>query len=238
MATLTPEHRKKMQEGRARKAAERAAALVAAAPEDEATKPANLPPLNDIEPIPFAEPDEPSPIEAAAVRRRLLLQGIPDDIAELISDEELEVIEAEEQKKAAAERKKRALADVRESLRQRARVENDLIPMSVLRDEAEQRRMDEPVTFRINVPRNGSGDPARSPRGPRVNGERFQQGMVYTRPRHVFESLRSMHYQTWLHELRFRTLPEDGETMDKGNVMEPARLRFAEAPIPFEITEH
>ncbi len=137
-------------------------------------------------------------------RRLRLLEGIDPAIADLISDAELDDIEAEERGKAEAERKKRALASVRESLRQKARVENDLIAADVLLSDEEKRRRAEPVTFKIDLPDEGSGHRGRN--GMRVDGFLYQQGQTYTRPRAVAESLRSNHYQTWMSEIRFSTL--------------------------------
>jgi hypothetical protein len=139
-------------------------------------------------------------------RRMRLLEGIDLAIADLISDAELDEIEAEERQKAEAERKKRALASVRESLRQKARVENSLIEASVLLSDEEKKRRSTPVKIRINLPANG--DPARGANGFRVDGVLYQQGTVRTVPLAVAESLAEQHYRTWLAEIKFTTLDQ------------------------------
>jgi hypothetical protein len=130
----------------------------------------------------------PSPLEEGGARRLRLLEGIDPAIADLISDAELDEIEAEERQKAEAERKKRALTSVRETLRQKARVENDLIAADVLLSDEEKKRRAKPVKIRINLPANG--DPARGANGFRVNGVAEQ------------------HYRTWLAEIKFTTLDQ------------------------------
>lgn len=139
-------------------------------------------------------------------RRERLLQGIAPDIAALISDDELDRIEREEREKAEAERKKKALDDVRAQMRQRARVENDLIAPDVIRSAEEKRRLGEMVTFKVNLPNDGSGHYGRN--GFRVDGRLYQQGAVYTEPRAVFESLQANFFQTWKSELMFKTLDQ------------------------------
>ncbi len=145
-------------------------------------------------------------IEPSDGRRLRLLEGIDPAIADLISDAELDEIEAEERQKAEAERKKRALASVRESLRQKARVENSLIEASVLLSDEEKKRRSTPVKIRINLPANG--DPARGANGFRVDGVLYQQGTVRTVPLAVAESLAEQHYRTWLAEIKFTTLDQ------------------------------
>ncbi len=123
-----------------------------------------------------------------------------------ISDAELAAIEAEEDAKADQEAKKRELAEAREEARQRARVRKGLVPASVLRSEAEQKYLNEPVTFRVNLPGGGAGHNGQN--GFRVNGRLFQNGLTYTVPRHEFLSLYRGHYLAWLNEVRFRTLDQ------------------------------
>lgn len=178
------------------------------------------------------EPDEAPPVQTrrsfgiSTERRAQLLQGIPADVAALIDDDELAEIERQEQKAAEQERKKQAIADVRAALRQKARVENDLIPSSVLRSEEENRRLQEPVTFKINLPEGGGA------LGLRVNGFNYQHGMVYTRPRHVAESLHEMVYRAHGRELETFTMNQ----RDKGDAYMPAwKAMLAKAPIPFEV---
>lgn len=146
------------------------------------------------------------PEVAVSDRRERLLQGIDPDIAKLITDSELDMIELQEREKAEAERKKNALATVRETLRTRARIENDLIAADVLRSDEEKKRLAEKVTFRIVVPNDGSGHRGRS--GIKVDNRLFEQGRVYTETRAVFESLQYMHYRAWLNEVEFRTLDQ------------------------------
>lgn len=160
------------------------------------------PPDDDREPEPVAI-TEPADIDA---RRARLLEGIDPDIAALISDAELDKIEAEEQQKAEAERKKQALATVRDQMRQRARVDHDLIHADVLRSDAEKKRLAEPVKFKVTLPSEGAGHTGRN--GFRVDGRLFQAGFTYTEPRAVFESLQANHYRTWLAEVGFKTLDQ------------------------------
>jgi hypothetical protein len=160
-------------------------------------------PEDDIE---FTDRPDIEPSEPLAERRMRLLEGIDPAIADLISDAELDEIEAEERQKAEAERKKRALASVRESLRQKARVENSLIEASVLLSDEEKKRRAKPVKIRINLPANG--DPARGANGFRVDGVLYQQGTVRTVPLAVAESLAEQHYRTWLAEIKFTTLDQ------------------------------
>lgn len=167
-------------------------------------------------------------IEALEARRARLLEGVDPAIADLISDDELDQIEEEERIKAEAERKKLALQTVRESLRQKARVENDLIASSVLLSEAEKKRRNEPVTFRVNLPMDGAGDPAKSAHGLKVDHFRYQQGQTYTRPRAVFESLQEAHYRIHLQEIAFKTLDQH----KRGN---SAPEIIARNPPPFEV---
>ena len=193
----TPEERQarlkaQLDKGRATAHANRAAKLSGAA-----VSPA-MPGDDDyVEPIVAGEDHE---------RRMRLLEGIDPAIADLISDNELNEIEAEERQKAEAERKKRALASVRESLRQKARVENSLIEASFLLSDEEKKRRSKPVKIRINLPANG--DPARGANGFRVDGVLYQQGTVRTVPLAVAESLAEQHYRTWLAEIKFTTLDQ------------------------------
>lgn len=143
---------------------------------------------------------------AAAERRGRLLQGIDPSVASLISDDELDEIEREERAAAEASRKERALKDVRAQMRQRARVENDLISADVLRTAAEKKRLSEEVTFRVNLPGSGAGH--RGQHGFHVDGVWFQHGFTYTRPRAVYESLLGMHYRAHLNETMFKTLDQ------------------------------
>lgn len=154
------------------------------------------------EPPPVSEPEPPDP----ETRRARLLEGVDPDIARLISDDELDIIEADERQKAADERKKQALASVRATLKQRARVENDLISADVLRSDAERKRLLEPVTFTVRLPNDGAGHHGRN--GIRVDGFLYQQGHTYTRPRGVFETLRDIHFRSHLNEVQFRTLDQ------------------------------
>lgn len=186
---MTPEMKEKLRQGRADARARKAAA-VESAPADEALLRQPVTVLD--------EPDD--------SRRRRLLDGVPADIAALITDAELEKIESEERQRAEIERKTKALASVREQLRQQARVDNDLISADVLLSDAEKARLSEKVKFRINLPAGGAGH--RGHHGFRVNGFTYQQGREYEAPRAVFESLQANHYKAWLSETRFKTLDQ------------------------------
>lgn len=180
----------------AAKKAERAAAKKAAAAE------ASPPPPQDeavAAVIPSAEAED---------RRRRLLAGVDAKTAALFTDDELLKMEREEEAAALDAQKKQAMTDVRAIARQKARVEHGLIASSVLRSEAEQKRLAEPVTFRVSLPNNGSGDPSRGGNGFRIDGRVFQIGQTYTAPRCVYESLLSGHYKAWLCELQFKTLDQ------------------------------
>ena len=177
--------------------------------------------------VPVGEPQEPyvGGHEAAALdRRERLLQGIDPSVADLISDEELDEIEAEERAAAEATRKERALKDVRASLRQRARIENDLISADTLRTQAERKRLAEEVTFRVNLPGSGAGHAAQH--GFRVDGVVYQDGFVYTRPRAVYESLLGMHYRAHRNEIEFRTLDQQKPGMSAIEVLQSHLPQF------------
>jgi hypothetical protein len=197
------------------------------------------PPINpDDEENAVTEPEneaatvgEPDAVDTERAERRVrLLAGIPADVAALITDEELDKIEREERAKAETERKKLALKMVREELSQRARVEQNLIPASVLRSEEEQRRLGESVRFRIGVPEEGAGH--RGQAGFRVDGFHYQNGQIYERPRAVFESLQANNYRTHLNELTFSTLDQHKKG---GPAITGAQAVLAQHPLVFEI---
>ncbi len=180
--------------------------------------------LDDAEPEPLREPD-------ADERRRQLLAGIAPEIAALISDEELAEIQAEEDAKAESERKANALKSVRASLRQRARVDNDLIPASVLMSETEKKRKNELHTFVFQMPKRGTAQTLR------VDGRLFYSGVTYTEPYHVMESIRRQHYLVHLHEMQFRELDQDKvfKRGDDARGFTPAQILLADNPPRFEI---
>lgn len=199
---LSEEVKQKMREGRERARLERQErrdreALSATV--------AELPPL--IEDM-IEDPLPAGPIveDAREARRARWLSGMDPEVAKLVTDEDLDKIEREENEKALGEKKRQALADLRAMVRQEAQAEHNLIPAATLRSEAEQKRMNEPVTFRVNIPGEGSGH--RGQAGFRVNGRLFQNGHTYTEPRHVFTSLFEMHYRVHLAEVKFRTLDQ------------------------------
>lgn len=209
----TPEERKarltaQLAKGRETAAANRAAGVLPK-PRRPKTPPVEALPVHPIveeEEIEFHRRPDIEPTEERASRRLRLLEGIDPAIADLISDAELDEIERDERTKAEAERKKRALASVRESLRQKARVENDLIAADVLLSDEEKKRRAEPVTFKVRLPSDGAGH--RGQNGFRVDGFLYQQDRTYTRPRAVYDSLLSNHYRTWLAEIQFKTLDQ------------------------------
>lgn len=205
---LTEEQRQRARDNLARGRETRAANKAAAAEATAEPDPSDDVPETPIQPI-------------ADDRRERLLQGIDPAIASLISDDELDVIEREEQERAAADRKKQALADVRSQMRQRARVENDLISADVLRSDDEKRRLAELVRFKITLPREGAG--GRGAYGFRVDGRLYQQGAIYTESRAVFESLQSNFYGAWKSEYQFKTLdqhkPGQSATESLGNTI-------------------
>ncbi len=164
-------------------------------------------------------------------RRRQLLAGIAPEIAALISDEELAEIQAEEDAKAESERKANALKSVRASLRQRARVDNDLIPASVLMSETEKKRKNELHTFVFSMPKRGTAQTLR------VDGRLFYSGVTYTEPYHVMESIRRQHYLVHLHEMQFRELDQDKvfKRGDDARGFTPAQILLADNPPRFEI---
>lgn len=194
-------------------------------------------PLDDPPPE-VTEPDMPS---EADTRRARLLRGVDPEIAALISDDELAEIEAEEQRKASEAKKASALKLVRAHMAQQAKADAGLIPASVLLSEAERRRQNEPVTFRINMPMHGgrlAGTGATW--GMRINGEEFQHGMTYTRPRHIFDSLREMHYRAHLAHVQFSDLNQDKvyRPGDDARGISPAQLLLGNAPPVFEMVAH
>ena len=195
--TITPEQKAKMLAGQQAARERRAAA---------ATAPLGLGVIDDADEELLRQPVAAIDPEAAAARRHRLLGDLDAETAALFTDEELEKIEVEERAKALAEQKKQAMADVRAVARQRARVEHDLIAPSVLRSEAERRRLAEPVTFRVSLPGDGAGHTGQN--GFRVDGRLYQDGQTYTEPRAIFESLLSNHYRARLNEVQFKTLDQ------------------------------
>ncbi len=189
----------------------------AAAISDEPIEPAPPPdePL-PFEPPPPAEPYEPTPDTPApgeAIDRARWTAGLPADVALLITDAEIEEMEAAEQKRAVDERKKQAVEQIRAQMRHEARVENDLIAASTLRTDAEKARLLQKGRIRINVPLNGSGNPAKGSAGFRVDGRVYSNGNEYVVTRAEYESLLPNHFGQWLAELRFSTLNQtDGES--------------------------
>lgn len=187
-----------LERGRATRSAKLAAR--SASSDDE-----SLPIGESVSPVePITEP-APSVIEAAA-RRQRLLGDLDPETAALFTDDELENIEREERAKASEEQKKQAMADVRAVARQRARIEHDLISPSVLRSEADQKRLAEPVTFRVTLPGDGAGHHGRN--GLLVDGFLYQAGQPYVRPRAIFESLQANTYFAWRNEVQFKTLDQ------------------------------
>lgn len=209
---LTDEQKAVMAAGR--KAAAARKALEAAA----------APPPREVYDVPddeaWTEPTGTVTVRVADERRERLLQGIPADIAALITDDELARIEAEERKRAIEERTKKALDTVRTQLRQRARVENDLISPDVIRSDADRKRLAERVKFKVTLPEGGGA------RGFRVDGRVFQHGQTYTESRAVFESLQANHYQTWLSEVKFRTLDQHKPGQSAKELMGTLAPRF------------
>ncbi len=152
----------------------------------------------------------PAPDDA---RRAKWTAGLPADVAALITDAEIAEMEAAELKAAVDERKKQALAAIRAQMRHEARVENDLIAASTLRTDAEKARLLQKGKIRINVPLNGSGNPAKGSAGFRVDGRVYSNGNEYVVTRAEYESLLPNHFGQWLSELRFSTLNQsDGES--------------------------
>lgn len=193
---LTPEQKERMAEGR------RLAAQRKREAKEVAEAAAEL----------IAEQAAPPALDREALRAKWT-QGIPADVAALISDEELQRMQAEEDAKAVEERKKRALEAIRAQMRHEARVENALIDASTLRSQEERAWLMQKGRVRINVPLDGSGDPARSPAGFRVDGRWFTNGLEYDMTRAEFISLHANHYGVWLHQLRHTMLNQtDGES--------------------------
>lgn len=214
-----------------------AAAKKAKQAEREAAAEPDVPPVvepdAETETEGFDEPEaiaEPVADDMGELRAQLL-QGIDPEIAALISDDELMEIKAQEEKRAADEKKKQALADVRAAMKQRARVGHNLIPASQLRSEAEAARLNESVTFRVNLPRGGGA------KGFRVDGKLYQNGLVYTESRAVFESLREMHARAHIEEIQFLTLNQPEIQREIGGVanMSAAQILYARNPPPFEV---
>ena len=215
----TPEHAAKIRAGKAQAAEKRRLELEAKLVGADAPQALILE---------HAEPTESATEPDDALRSRAL-EGIDPEIAALFSDEELAKYEAEENQKAAAERKKRALEEIRENMRQRARVSENLIAASVLRSDAEKKRLAELVSFKIDMPNNGAGHNGRN--GIRIDGFLYAQGQVYTRPRAVFETLQSIFYKAWLQEITFTTLNQNQPGMSALEVLSRQIPRF-EVPRP------
>lgn len=207
---LTPEQKERMAEGRrlaAQKKREQKEKL-------EQKDPAEQPTVSLTDHTrEGATPSGVATFEAREARRAKWLVGIPADVAALITDDEIDRMEAEENAKAEEERKKKALEQVRLSMRHHARVENDLMDASTLRTKEQREWLAEKGKITINLPLNGSGDPARGPNCFRVNGRVFSNGHEYEVTRAEYQSLAYNHYGQWLHELRFSMLSQsDGES--------------------------
>ncbi len=187
------------------------------APPPEESPPAEPYPPSDMPPVP-ATPENPLGqnvdwIRDQEARRAKWTAGLPADVALLITDAEIAEMEAAESKRAVDERKKQALEAIRAQMRHEARVENDLIAASTLRTDAEKARLLQKGRIRINVPLNGSGNPAKGSAGFRVDGRVYSNGNEYVVTRAEYESLLPNHFGQWLSELRFSTLNQsDGES--------------------------
>ncbi len=199
------------------KARDRKAAILNAAsdePTEPVQPPADEPPAPEAPPPaePYAPtPDTPAPGEA--IDRAKWTAGLPPDVALLITDAEIAEMEAAESKRAVDERKKQAIEAIRAQMRHEARVENDLIAASTLRSDAEKAWLMQRGMIRINVPLNGSGNPAKGSAGFRVDGRVYSNGNEYPVTRAEYLSLLPNHYGQWLSELRFSTLNQaDGES--------------------------
>lgn len=177
------------------------------------------------EDVPDSVPVEESVVSTVSnPLRTRTLEGIDPEVAALFTDEELAKYEEEENAKAAAERKKKALEDIRANLRQKARVAENLIAASVLRSDAERKRLAELVTFKIDMPGNGAGHNGKN--GIRIDGFLYAQGQVYTRPRAVFETLQSIFYKAWLQEVTFTQLNQNQRGMSPQEILARQIPRF------------
>lgn len=160
-------------------------------------------------PVEEQEADEPTPIrepevdeDAVAARRRRLLDGLPPEVAALISDADLAEIEAEETKKALADQKKKALADARGLARQYARIEHGLVPGDVLRSEDERKRLAEKVRIRVDLPEGGGA------LGFKIDGQLIHNGWEGEVTRAQYESLNYSFYRMHLNEVEISTLDQ------------------------------
>jgi hypothetical protein len=144
--------------------------------------------------------------DAAAERRRRLLGDIPEEEAALFSDEELLEIDNKAKEKAQANRKARARKDIEALARMHAEVENQILPASVLRDDDLAKYMNEEISDRLDLP-PGSMPPGKE--GITINGFMYQNGRTYTRPRHVWMSLKETQYRLALSELMFELNNQD-----------------------------
>ncbi len=188
-----------MARAKERKRAERRAAEVSPAREMPEPDPDQLP----FEEAPDGDPPPSDPVRDE--RRERLLSGIPAEIAALISDQELDEIEREERLKAEAERKEQALTTVRKSLRNRARVDNDLVDPSVIRSAEDRKRLARKVDFRFELPEGGD-----TLDGFRIDGHVFQNRVWHRNyPMAVVESLRANFYRTHLSEVQFSQMNQN-----------------------------
>lgn len=154
--------------------------------------------------IEIREP-EPEALSPAELRRERLLQGLPAEVAALITDAELDAIEEEEREKAREERKDKALDAVRKNLRLRARADADLIGAKTLASAADKRRLAERVDFRFSLPEGGD-----TFNGFRIDGHIFHNEVWHRDyPRAVAESIQSNFYRAHLNEVRFSALNQD-----------------------------
>src|SRR5215472_7087006 len=162
----------------------------------------DAPPLEELGGDSVADPGE----TAAAERRRRLLPNLDPALAARITDEQLEEIELKAKQRAEDTLLKQALDEARETAAQHARVAAGLIPAEVLRTEAELKRMNEPIRFIVDVP---LGSMPEGKEGIVVNGFMYRNGVEYTRPRHVYDSLARTMYLAHLSELMFELNNQD-----------------------------
>ena len=115
---------------------------------------------------------------------------------ELLDEDDLRAIFDEQQAKAHAEKKAAAKKAAAASALQHARIEAGIIAPASAADLEWERRMDEPVTFTVDLPDIGDI-------GLRIDQKIYLHGVTYTVPRRMWDSMRSTMYQAQQAELLF-----------------------------------
>lgn len=130
------------------------------------------------------------------------LARVDADTRDLLSEDELRTIFEEQQKRARDEKKALVKKRLVEQALHVAKVHEGLLPQSA-KDEADrQRRMNELVTFQVELPPTGENGEI-GDIGIRIDQRIYLHGWTYTVTRAEFDSLRDIMYRAGEAELMF-----------------------------------